>query len=327
MKHIDLHLHLDGSLRTNTVIELAEKSNILLPKDKLLVEKMLKISDSNQNLVEYLSKFELPIKLMQTEESLYRVGFEIIEDLAKEGHIYAEIRFAPQLHTTKNLNENQVIKAVNLGMKNASSKYGIDFGIILCAMRHEPVSNAVNLIAIANNNIENNIVGVDLAGDEFNHSCMKFKDAFSRSNLPITIHAGEARGFNSVKEALEIGATRIGHGIRSIEDEDTIELLIKKNITLEVCPKSNKDTNVFKDFKDYPIKSLLDLGVNIAICTDNKTVSNTNIASEHSLLKELFNFNNSDIKKCTNNSINASFCSDSEKRKLQNKIRKNNYKI
>lgn len=326
MKHIDLHLHLDGSLRPSTVIDLAASSNILLPNDTFLVEKMLKISDNNGDLIEYLSKFDLPIKLMQNEESLYRVGFEIIEDLAKEGHIYAEIRFAPQLHINNGLNENQVVRSVNLGMIAASNQYGVGFGIILCAMRHEPVSAAADLINLANRNILNNIVGVDLAGDEFNHSCIKFRDAFSRSDLPITIHAGEARGFASINEALDIGATRIGHGIRSIEDPRTVDRLIKDNITLEVCPKSNKDTNVFENFEMYPIKKLLDLGVNIAICTDNKTVSNTNMESEFLLLKDLFNFNNSDINKCVNNSINASFCSNSEKRKLKSKITKNTYK-
>lgn len=323
MKYIDLHLHLDGSLRTDTVLDLANNSNILIPQDKLQLEKLLKVSDADNDLIKYLSKFALPIKLMQTEENLFRVGYEIIEDLAKEGHIYAEIRFAPQLHTNQNLSESSVIKAVNNGMKKASEQYKMPYGIIVCAMRHNSIENASSIIDIANKNIINNVVGVDLAGDEFNFAASIFKDSFSRSELPITIHAGEARGADSVLDAINLGASRIGHGIRSIENLDVVDKLIKKDITLEICPISNQDTNVYSTLEEYPIKRLLDWGVKIAVCTDNKTVSNTNMKKEHKFLKENFNFKKQHLNACLNSSINGIFSSDSIKSMLRKKISSN----
>lgn len=322
MKNIDLHLHLDGSLRTKTVLELANDSKVLVPNNLFLLEKMLKISKQDTDLVAYLSKFELPLKVMQTEEALYRVGFELIEDLAKENHIYAEIRFAPQLHTTLGLNSDDVIKAVNDGMKSASEKYHMPYGIIVCAMRHNSLDDAKEIVSIANKHIKNNVVGVDLAGDEFNYSASLFDEAFKLSELPITIHAGEARGADSVRNALNLGASRIGHGVRSVENLSVIDKLLKKNITLEVCPISNQDTNVYSTIEEYPIKKLMDYGVKIALCTDNRTVSDTCIEKERSFLKENFNFKNKDFEKCLNNSIDGIFGSDSLKLQLKKEANK-----
>lgn len=319
MKNIDLHLHLDGSLRTKTVLELANNSNIIVPQNLFLLNKMLKISENEKDLVDYLSKFDLPIKLMQTEDTLYRVGYELIEDLAKENHIYAEIRFAPQLHTNQGLNSNDVISIVNNGMQEASKKYKMPYGIIVCAMRHNSLDDAKEIIQIANNNIKNNVVGVDLAGDELNFPVTLFKDAFKVSELPITIHAGEARGADSVLDAINSGASRIGHGVRSVENLSVIDKILKNNITLEVCPISNQDTNVYSKTEDYPIKKLLDYGVKIALCTDNRTVSNTNLEKERKFLKENFGLKDKHFNVCLNNSINGIFGSSSLKDALKKK--------
>lgn len=323
MKNIDLHLHLDGSLRIKTVLDLANKSNILVPQDEFLLSKMLKVSDNDIDLVDYLSKFGLPIKLMQDEESLYRVGFELIEDLASENHIYAEIRFAPQLHTKMGMNCNDVISFVNQGMQAASNQYKMPYGLIICAMRHNSVNDAKNIIDVANKNIINNVVGVDLAGDEFNFPAINFKDAFSRSDLPITIHAGEARGSDSVRDAISMGAKRIGHGVRSIEDLNVIGDIVKNDIILEICPTSNQDTKMYNIKEEYPIKELINHGVKIALCTDNRTVSNTNLENERDFLKKTFNLSQNDFHNFTKNSAEGMFSSNSIKKSILKQIDKN----
>ena len=320
MKKIDLHLHLDGSLRPSTILEYALQDNLVNVNSIDHIKELVQVKDDNQNLVEYLSLFSLPILILNSQERLERAGFEIIEDLYNLGYIYAEIRFAPQLHLNSHLNCSQIVDSVLKGMNRASEQYYFPFGLILCSMRHMPINNATDIIQLANTYVNTKVIGVDLAGDEFNFPPEIFKDAFKQSILPITIHAGEALGSQSVMNAIQLGASRIGHGIRSIEDQNVIEMILDKNIALEICPKSNQQTNVYPDFKQYPVNQLFNLDIPLTLNSDNLTVSNTNFDTEVNILKEQFGFTQQHINKMLVNSIFHSFSNENIKSDLMSKI-------
>lgn len=320
IKKVELHLHLDGSLRIETVLDIAKTDKIELPTYELEeLKKYLKVEEENKDLIEYLKKFELPLKVMQTKENIKRVAFELVEDLAKDNYIYVEIRFAPHLHMTKGLSLKEVVESVSAGILEAEKKYPIKANILLCIMRHMKVESGYEIVELAKEFFGKKVVGLDLAGDEFNYSAALFKDVFSKAleyKIPFTIHAGEARGAESVETALEIGASRVGHGIRSFEKEELLKTLKIKEITLECCPISNRNTNVFKDFKDYPLKNYLNSGVKATINTDNRTVSDTNYQKEINFLDRFTPLSLEEIKTSNINAINGAFISQEEKEEL-----------
>ncbi|OQY39619.1 MAG: adenosine deaminase [Spirochaetaceae bacterium 4572_7] len=247
IKKVELHIHLDGSLRPETVLELGKREGIL-PKDYTLdqIRKDLSVNSSDKTLVDYLKKFDMPIALMQSKKNIDRVAFELVEDLAKEGTIYAEIRVAPIQHLKEGLTSNEVIEAILAGFKRAEDNYPIKVRLLLCAMRHLPPIESDFLIDMALKYKNQGVVGLDLAGDEAGFSALLFKDFFKKAtekNIPFTIHAGEAVGVDSIISAIELGAKRLGHGVRAFEDENVMETLRQKEICLECCPISNNDTH------------------------------------------------------------------------------------
>ena len=316
---IDLHLHLDGSLPIDTVIKLASMQNIKLPTNDIeeLKYKYLMVNKDCKDLTEYLERFALPLTLMQTKESLKISIYDLLSELKKEGLIYAEVRFAPQLHTQKGLTQREVIEAVLEGLHESDMKANI----ILCCMRGDGNDKQnKETLHLAKEYLGKGVCAVDLAGAEAIFTTDKYGELFALANsleLPYTIHAGEADGAKSVELAIDYGAKRIGHGVRSIEDEDVVNMLVKNQIPIEVCPKSNFDTKTFANmFKDYPVKKLYDKGVIVTINTDNMTVSNTTLKNEYNILKEHFGFTEKDIKILYFYSIKASFLSQDEKEDL-----------
>ena len=316
---IDLHLHLDGSLPIDTVIKLASMQNIKLPTNDIeeLKYKYLMVNKDCKDLTEYLERFTLPLTLMQTKESLKISIYDLLSELKKEGLIYAEVRFAPQLHTQKGLTQREVIEAVLEGLHESDMKANI----ILCCMRGDGNDKQnKETLHLAKEYLGKGVCAVDLAGAEAIFTTDKYGELFALANsleLPYTIHAGEADGAKSVELAIDYGAKRIGHGVRSIEDEDVVNMLVKNQIPIEVCPKSNFDTKTFANmFKDYPVKKLYDKGVIVTINTDNMTVSNTTLKNEYNILKEHFGFTEKDIKILYFYSIKASFLSQEEKEDL-----------
>lgn len=324
LKKVELHLHLDGSLRPQTLLDITEKDNISLPtKDLEEIKKYMMVADNNKDLVEYLKKFELPLKVMQSEENLERIAFELVEDLAKENYMYAEIRFAPHLHTEKGLSLDKVIKSVTNGIERAERDYDIKSNIILCIMRHLSVEKGFEIVNLAKSYMGSKVVAIDLAGDEFNYPVTIFKDVFAKAkenNIPITIHAGEARGYESIVDSIELGASRIGHGVRAYENTNLIQELINKNIFLECCAISNMNTQIFDDFYEYPFKNYLNKGIKVTINTDNRTVSNTNFKKEIEVLEKYNSIDKNEIIKSIKNSIYGAFISDKEKDILLKKL-------
>lgn len=306
-----LHIHLDGSIRLSTLNELIGKD----VTDEV-------ITTNTKDLKEYLSKFELPISVMQNKENLERISYELATDLVKDNVIYAEIRFAPFLHTKSGLTLDEVIESVLKGLKKSKLKSNL----ILCMMRGMDYYDNLEVIDLATKYLNKGVVGIDLAGDELSYKTSDFKQLFSIArmrHIPFTIHAGESDGLDSINSALSFKTKRIGHGIKAIDSVDTVYTLIKKNITLEVCPTSNVDTHVVDSYSNHPVKDLYDLGVRVTINTDNNTVSNINLTKEYEKLLDL-GFTKDDFKKMNIYAIEASFISKEEKDELKDLIMKHN---
>ena len=255
---------------------------------------------------------------MQSKDNLELVAKNLLNDLKKENVIYAEVRFAPLKHMNNGLSIDDVIDSVINGFTDNDLKVNL----ILCMMRNDSFEDNMKVIETAKNYLNKGVCAVDLAGDEAHYPTGDFKDLFKASKdyeIPFTIHAGEADGASSVKSAIVCGAKRIGHGIRCLEDKDLVNQIIDKNIHLEVCPTSNIQTNVVNLISDHPIRKLFDLGVNLSINTDNRTVSNTSLTNEYTLLRDNLNFGINDFIKCNINAINSSFLSNDDKVKLKEK--------
>lgn len=325
IKKVELHLHLDGSLRPETVLQIAQNDGIELPTyDLEELKKYLHVDENNKDLVEYLKKFDLPLKVMQTKENIKRITFELLEDLSKDNYIYVEIRFAPHLHMQKGLSLEEIVESVSAGIIEAEKVYSIKGNMLLCIMRHMDVNLGYEIVNLAKEYRNNKVAGIDLAGDEFNYSVKLFKEVFDLAKeleISFTIHAGEASGSQSIADAIEVGAKRIGHGIRAFENEKLLEELKQKKITLECCPISNKNTNVFDDFTNYPLKKYIADGVRATLNTDNRTVSNTNYQKEIDFLDRFTPLTIEEIMISNNNAIEGAFITREEKDELLTKLK------
>lgn len=306
---VELHLHLDGAVS----LELAHDLTGLTLEE--LKEKMI-APDKCENLSEYLTKFDFPCSLMQTKENLKMISKDLVDRLAKQNIIYAEIRFAPMFHTNGGLTYEEVVEAVLEGL-NSNSK--IKTNLILCMMRGLPKNNNLKTIEVAEKYLNKGVCCLDLAGAEDKYPLDEYLELFEiakTKNIPFIIHAGENGNADEVKKAILIGAKRIGHGIHSIESTEVLNLIKEKNILLEVCPTSNVQTNSVNSYKNHPIEKLYKLGIPISINTDNSTVSNISLTEEYLKIFNHFNFTLDDYKEMNKNAINASFLDLKEKEEL-----------
>jgi len=283
-----LHDHLDGGLRPETCSELAKTSSYQPLLEVEDVSKFFNRSNS-ESLEDYLEAFTHTIALMQSYENLERIAYEAAVDMHHNNIKYYESRYAPFYSVNEALTPLDVINAINSGFKLAENEFGIISGIILCGMRHD----AKNVIKVADLAVEHKdlIIGFDIAGPELGFMPSLFKDSFKKvieNNINVTIHAGEGAGVDSIKDALDNGARRIGHGVRIIEDIETesnklgavANYILEKQIPLEVCITSNLHTNMYKTLDDHPIKKLIELDFNISLNTDNRLMSNTSVKFE-----------------------------------------------
>jgi len=318
---IDLHCHLDGSLRAETVLELLKKDGIE-HSDK--IKEDLVAPKNCGSLDEYLEKFDLPLKVMQTIENLERVSYELFEDAAKENVKYLEVRFAPQQHKRENLTTSEIITAVLKGMKRAEEQYEIKGNYILSCMRHMSSESATKIIEEGKKFIGRGVVGVDLCGSEEKGFCNKFIEPMKKAReygYHITIHAGETGYGENVADAIVLlGAERIGHGVFIEKDTLAYELVKEKRIPLEICPTSNVQTKAVEGYKGHPLYSFYKDGINITINTDNRTVSDVNMTSEYKQTSEIFSLILEDYKEIYMNSVEAAFIGRSEKEKLKEYI-------
>lgn len=277
---IDLHLHLDGSLPLGLVGELAEAQHYPLPRD---LEKALRAPEDCASLNEYLQCFDLPLALLQSAEALEQAAYALCAQLRGQGLLYAEIRFAPQLHTQEGMTQRQAVEAVCKGV----ARSGFAAQTILCCMRGGADSINRETIDTAAAYLGRGVCACDLAGAEALYPTGQYRSlfAYARSlGVPFTIHAGEAAGPESIWAALGMGASRIGHGVRAREDPALVRELARRQVPLELCFTSNLQTKAVGSPEDFPLREYLAQGVCCTVNTDNMTVSGTTLAQEYQRL-------------------------------------------
>ncbi|MCG9750979.1 adenosine deaminase [Vibrio brasiliensis] len=322
---IDLHCHLDGSLRPQTVIDLAAEQNIELPStDAEVIKEMMVAPETCPNLQEYLDRFALPIKVMQTAEGIERISFELFEDAAKENVKYLEVRFAPHLHIQQGLSHEQIIESAVKGMKRAEALYDIKGNYILSAVKFLPSDTIPPVLDAGEKFLGNGVVAFDLAGselDNFAHDYVTYTQYARDKGYRITIHAGEQGCGQNVYDAIELlGAERIGHGV-AIKDHEQAYQRVKQDVVgLEACPSSNVQTKAIPELKLHPLKEFHKDGLPVTINTDNRTVSNTTMTQEVEKVMELFELTAEDYAQIYRASVEQCFASDEVKQKLMQYI-------
>ena len=318
---IDLHLHLDGSLSIKDCEYLAKLQNIDLGND---FPSNLYVPQDCPSLEEYLTKFELPLKLLQSKEAVEYAAYSLASRLAEMGYIYAEIRYAPLLHLQKGLTQLEVAKAALSGLERALKEHpNFEANLILCCMRHASMELNKETIEVAHKLKGTRVVAVDLAGAERLHPSSYYKEVFDlakKYQLNITIHAGEATGSDEIMMALDNGAKRIGHGVHLAFDIPTVDRVCRENICFEFCPTSNLQTKSLITYKDVPLRLFVDHGIKVTINSDNMTVSNVSAISEMGIMKETFNLSKEEVHMLLLTSIEHAFTSEKVKEKLKEKL-------
>ncbi|MGV9457036.1 adenosine deaminase [Streptomyces sp. NPDC003635] len=325
-----LHDHLDGGLRPATVVELAATVGHTLPTtDPDELAAWYFEAANSGDLVRYIATFEHTLAVMQNREGLLRVAEEYVLDLAADGVVYAEVRYAPELNTRGGLSLAEVVETVQEGLaagmaKAAAAGTPVRVGTLLCGMRmFDRVREAADL-AVAFRDA--GVVGFDIAGAEAGFPAADHLAAFEhlrRENVPFTIHAGEADGLSSIHQALQIcGAQRLGHGVRITDDivEGKLGRLAgwvrDRRIALEMCPTSNLQTGAATSIAEHPITALKDLGFRVTLNTDNRLVSGTTMTREMSLLVEEAGWTLEDLRAVTVNALKSAFIPFDERNAL-----------
>jgi adenosine deaminase len=297
----DLHVHLDGSLRLETILELAKAQKIDLPASDLGgLRAAIGCGNNFGSLVEYLRGFEITLRVMQAEAALERIAFELAEDAHRENVRYMEVRYAPMLHTQRGLKLTKVVEAVLDGLRRARETYGIKATVIICGIRNISAESSYQMAELAVAYKGRGVVGFDLAGAEADFPAKHHRAAFQLvrdNNINCTIHAGEAYGPESIAQAIHVcGAHRIGHGCRLREDGDLLHYLNDHRVPLECCPSSNAQTGAVKDLASHPLKLYFDLGLRVTINTDNRLITDTTVSKELYLVHSQMGVPFADIK-------------------------------
>lgn len=334
-----LHDHLDGGLRAETVIDLArEYGYSKLPTTDIAdLQKWFHRGAKRNDLVLYLETFAHTVGVMQHRDAIERVAFECAQDLASDGVVYAEVRFAPELNTEAGLTLDEVVRAALDGFQRGSAGTDLTVYVLCCAMR--TAARSLEIAELAVRWRDEGVVGFDIAGAEAGYPPTRHLDAFQyiqRSNFHSTIHAGEAFGLPSIWEALQFcGAERLGHGVRIVDDitgEPGNEKLGRlaqfvrdRRIPLELCPTSNVGTGVCASISTHPIGMLKRLRFRVTVNTDNRLMSATSMTNEFEQLAEAFDWNIGDFQWLTVNAMKSAFAPFDERLKLINQVIKPQY--
>ncbi len=320
---VDLHVHLDGSLRMETVLELARDLPARKGKRRYSsaeIKKLLKPGKKYRSLVEYLKNFEITLSVLQTREALMRTAYELAEDCAAENVKYVEVRYSPLLHLEEKLKLPEVVESVNAGLKKAERDFGIRTGLILCGIRHITPRLSYQLAELAVAYKRRGVVGFDLAGAEKDFPAKNHRRAFNliiNQNINSTVHAGEAFGPGSIAQALHYcGAHRIGHGVRLREDAELLNYVTDHRIPLELCLSSNLQTGVVKKMSDHPFKYYYEYGVRVTLNTDNRLISNTTVSKELHIACRHFNLSLIALRDILINGFKSAFLPYNDKVRL-----------
>lgn len=318
---VELHCHLDGGMDADLVDELLKSGGENYAMEEL--RDKLRLTENAASLADYLARFDLPIRLLQTEYALSEQAYRLARTCAAEHVIYLEVRFAPTSHQIGGLRLRTVMECVRSGLLRAEEECGIRTGMIICAMRHFPEEKNLELLYEARELLGDGVVAFDLAGDEAGYPltvCAGLFREASRIGMPFTIHAGEVRGSReNVRLAAELGASRIGHGIDMRFSPELMELCAKRRIGVELCPTSNLQTGGIGELSELPIRDFMERGIPVSISTDNRTIGNTSCTHEMERVDRVFSMSSREWERIFYDSVEMSFAADGLKEELREK--------
>jgi adenosine deaminase len=322
----DLHRHLDGNIRLTTIWQLAQEHSIVLPADSLeKLKTKVQIQQKTTDLLAFLEKMELGVSVLASEQACFRIAYENIEDAKLAGLDYVELRFSPVfMAQAHNLPVEQVVDAVIAGCKAGTKKYGVPVNLIgILSRSYGEATCHQELQALLR--AKDDIVALDLAGDEKGFPAIRFKQHFKLARdagWNITVHAGEADGPHSIRQAIdELGATRIGHSVAAREDLHLMDFMANNNISIECCLTSNFQTGACTNIADHPIKTFMERGIVVTLNTDDPGVSGIEIGDEYKLAREVVGLTTEQLAQIQLNGVKVAFVADSVKRALLSQVR------
>lgn len=316
---VELHLHLDCSLSFAAVSRI--DPSVTLQEYLWDFNAPAKCTD----LAEFFKRAPKGTALMQTEEQLRLVTFDVFQQLQQDNIVYAEILLVPFMHTEKGLSAEDVVEIVNDAVARASQETGVEAGIILSTLRHYSAQKSLHTVKLAERFRGTHVAGIDLGAYEAGFPIFAHIPAFkyaAQNGIPRTVHAGEARGPESVWETLEhLRPSRIGHGVRSIEDPKLIEHLKQHNIHLEICPTSNVQIDLYDTYADHPINTFYEAGLSVSVNTDTRMIANVTLTQEYEKLHQVFGWDKHHFLRCNLNAIHAAFLPEERKQRLEKRLR------
>ncbi|HET9797217.1 MAG TPA: adenosine deaminase [Gemmatimonadaceae bacterium] len=321
----ELHCHLDGSLRPETMLELGREHGKSMPAaDPESLREFMRVDDA-RHLEDYLERFAITLSVMQTTGALERVAYELAEDAAGDGVRYIEVRYAPVLNTREGLTLEQVVEAPLAGLARAEREHGIVGRVIVCALRHMPLSVSQELAELAVAYRHHGVVGFDLAGAEVGNPARAHAPAFEYAlahDLACTCHAGEGDDAGSVREAVHVcGVHRIGHATRLIEDASLTEYCNDHRVPLEICLTSNVQTRAARSYATHPFREYFQRGLNVVLNTDNRLMSGTTLTDEYLHAAHSLDFTFDELATVAMNGFESAFIPYAERVRLAARAR------
>ena len=322
----ELHCHLDGSVRPETLIELAKEYGRPMPRpDPASLRDYMRASDVH-SLEEYLERFTITLSVMQTADALERVAYELAEDAAADGVHYIEVRYAPVLNVQAGLSLGEAVEAPLRGLAKAETDHGTVGRVILCALRHLDPDVSIEIAELAVDYRLRGVVGFDLAGPEAAYPASHHARAFAYARdhgLACTCHAGEGAGADSVREAVHVcGADRLGHAARLVEDTSLTDFVGEHRIPLEICLTSNVQTGAAPSYERHPVRQYFDRGLNVVLNTDNRLMSDTTLTDEYELAASRLRFTADELSAIALNGFESSFLPLDERHDLLERMRR-----
>ena len=316
---VELHLHLDTSMRIETIRKFLIREKIDVPEP---LEQFCVAPDKCENLMDYLDRIVPALNALQSTDAIEETAYQLVESLGEFNHLYTEIRFAPQLHLEKGESTQSILNAALRGFKRGTKDFKTEIGVIICALRHLSKEENMDIADLAIRNREN-IAGFDLAANEEisgNHQKIVF-EKIKAAGIPITVHAGEAMGPERIDEAISVlNARRIGHGVRLEENSELKKKIIDLQIPLEMCPTSNVQTNSTASYSTHPADRYLKENICVTINTDSNTITPSNLTSEYEILGKTFGWGIEEFRKTQINAIDHSFLEKDKKAELKRKF-------
>lgn len=307
----DIHLHLDGSVRPSTILELAQEQGIDLGvQDEADLVRRLMPGEDCSSLEEYLQAFDITCKVLGTKDALYRAAYELVEDCANDQHRYMEVRWATRVLPPQ-ISPSAMVEAVWAGLRDAGAKYNVVARQILCGMRHEDPKYGIETAHLAVASKHLGVVAYDIAGAEAPFPPSVHTESFhiaANGLLHRTCHAGEAAGPEFVKEAIiDAGSERLGHGTRLVQDDALLRYVVDRQIPIEICLTSNVQTKATSSFEAHPLRTYIDRGANVVLCTDNRTVSGVSVEDELNRAVQYHGLSVDELRKVTAAGFEAAF--------------------